>query len=169
MTSSLIPQSNNQAELSRVFFEAERRLKALERSLLKSPSMGNVDSGTVGAGQASSPATLPPPPATPSGADLAGVNGRLVTIEATLPLKAPLASPAFTGIPTVPTAPVNTNTVQAASSAFVLAQLDADPRLARKIPFTKADATTTFLSGSSGGIPFTKADATLTTLFLVAG
>lgn len=36
--------------------------------------------------------------------------------------KAPLASPAFTGIPTVPTAPVNTSTTQAASTAFVLGQ-----------------------------------------------
>ncbi len=38
-----------------------------------------------------------------------------------LALKAPLASPAFTGIPTVPTAAVGTNTTQAASTAFVLA------------------------------------------------
>lgn len=33
-----------------------------------------------------------------------------------------LSSPAFTGTPTVPTAAVNTNTTQAASTAFVLAQ-----------------------------------------------
>jgi hypothetical protein len=36
--------------------------------------------------------------------------------------KAPLASPALTGTPTVPTAAVDTNTTQAASTAFVLAQ-----------------------------------------------
>ena len=35
--------------------------------------------------------------------------------------KAPLASPAFTGIPTVPTASLGTNTTQAASTAFVIA------------------------------------------------
>lgn len=34
---------------------------------------------------------------------------------------APLASPAFTGVPTVPTATAGTNTIQAASTAFVLA------------------------------------------------
>src|SRR5205807_10046 len=36
--------------------------------------------------------------------------------------RAPLASPALTGTPTVPTAAVDTNTTQAASTAFVLAQ-----------------------------------------------
>jgi hypothetical protein len=39
-----------------------------------------------------------------------------------LSLKAPLASPGFTGTPTVPTAAANTNTTQAASTAFVLGQ-----------------------------------------------
>lgn len=38
------------------------------------------------------------------------------------PLKANLISPALTGTPTVPTAAVNTNTTQAASTAFVLGQ-----------------------------------------------
>ena len=42
--------------------------------------------------------------------------------QAALDLKAPLASPALTGTPTVPTAAVDTNTLQAASTAFVLAQ-----------------------------------------------
>lgn len=42
--------------------------------------------------------------------------------QTALDLKAPLASPALTGTPTVPTAAVDTNTTQAASTAFVLAQ-----------------------------------------------
>lgn len=37
--------------------------------------------------------------------------------------RASLASPAFTGVPTAPTAAVNTNTIQIASTAFVLAQI----------------------------------------------
>lgn len=41
--------------------------------------------------------------------------------QSALDAKAPLASPALTGIPTVPTAAVGTNTTQAASTAFVLA------------------------------------------------
>lgn len=38
--------------------------------------------------------------------------------------KAPLASPALTGTPTVPTAPAGTNTTQAASTAFVTGAVD---------------------------------------------
>lgn len=45
---------------------------------------------------------------------------------AALNLKAPLVSPALTGIPTVPTAAVGTNTTQAASTAFVQAEIAAD-------------------------------------------
>lgn len=41
--------------------------------------------------------------------------------QTALNLKSSLASPAFTGTPTVPTASVGTNTTQAASTAFVLA------------------------------------------------
>jgi hypothetical protein len=42
--------------------------------------------------------------------------------QTALNLKADLASPALTGTPTVPTAAVDTNTTQAASTAFVVAQ-----------------------------------------------
>lgn len=44
-----------------------------------------------------------------------------------LALKANLASPAFTGTPTVPTAAPGTNTVQAASTEFVTAAIEAIP------------------------------------------
>jgi hypothetical protein len=47
------------------------------------------------------------------------------SLQASFDLKAPLASPAFTGIPTVPTAAVDTNTTQAASTAFVVGQASA--------------------------------------------
>ena len=40
-------------------------------------------------------------------------------VKGALDLKAPLESPSFTGTPTVPTAATNTNTTQAASTAFV--------------------------------------------------
>ncbi len=42
-------------------------------------------------------------------------------IQAQVTAKAPLASPALSGVPTVPTATLGTNTTQAASTAFVLA------------------------------------------------
>ncbi len=47
----------------------------------------------------------------------------LAKVETALGLKAPLGSPAFTGVPTVPTAAGGTNTTQAASTAFVQAAL----------------------------------------------
>jgi len=61
---------------------------------------------------------------------VASVFGRTGTVVATsgdygvaqVTGAAPLANPAFTGIPTVPTASVNTNTTQVASTAFVLQQ-----------------------------------------------
>ncbi|MFF2093713.1 hypothetical protein [Paenibacillus sp. NPDC058174] len=43
------------------------------------------------------------------------INDSLIT-------RAPLASPSFNGIPTAPTAPADTNTVQLATTAFVLGQ-----------------------------------------------
>jgi len=59
---------------------------------------------------------------------------------------APLASPAFTGTPTVPTAAPGTNTTQAASTAFVLANLvgkiqDFRLTLTSNTPVTTADVT----------------------------
>ncbi|MFD2936302.1 hypothetical protein [Spirosoma flavum] len=46
-------------------------------------------------------------------------NTNRTTDQATVAGKAPLASPAFTGVPTVPTATSGTNTSQAASTSFV--------------------------------------------------
>lgn len=46
-------------------------------------------------------------------------------VQTALDLKAPLASPALTGTPTVPTAAVGTNTTQAASTAFATGAVNA--------------------------------------------
>lgn len=54
---------------------------------------------------------------------MASVLDNLTSIVTMLALKAPLASPALTGTPTVPTAAVGTNTTQAASTAFVVAEI----------------------------------------------
>lgn len=58
-------------------------------------------------------------PATPT-----SLNTYMTTTNATLAAKAPIASPAFTGTPTVPTATAGTNTTQAASTAFVKDAVD---------------------------------------------
>ena len=69
------------------------------------------------------------------------LDDALDAVIASNALKAPLASPAFTGTPTVPTAAPGTNTTQAASTAFVTAAVAA--------------------GGGGGGQPL---DATLTAL-----
>ena len=51
--------------------------------------------------------------------ELSYVDGVTSAIQTQLDAKAPLASPALTGTPTVPTATAGTNSTQAASTAFV--------------------------------------------------
>lgn len=46
-------------------------------------------------------------------------------VEDALDLKAPLASPGFTGAPTAPTAAAGTNTTQIATTAFVQSAVSA--------------------------------------------
>lgn len=54
---------------------------------------------------------------------ITGTLSNQTDLIAELALKAPLASPALTGTPTVPTASPGTNTTQAASTAFVQASV----------------------------------------------
>jgi hypothetical protein len=54
--------------------------------------------------------------------------------------KAPLASPALTGVPTAPTAAADTNTTQIATTAFAKAEADAAQSAAASDATTKADA-----------------------------
>ena len=58
-------------------------------------------------------------------ADNETIKGALQDLESELVLKAPLASPALTGTPTAPTAAVDTNTTQLATTAFVQTQIGA--------------------------------------------
>lgn len=55
-----------------------------------------------------------------------GTIAEVAGLQTALDAKAPLASPALTGAPTVPTAAVGTNTTQAASTAFVQAEIADD-------------------------------------------
>ncbi len=60
--------------------------------------------------------------------DITVINGNWDTIDTIMKKlndeKAPLASPVFTGTPTVPTAAIGTNTLQIASTAFVKSAID---------------------------------------------
>lgn len=59
----------------------------------------------------------------PSLTELTYVKGVTSAIQTQMDLKAPLASPTFTGTPSAPTAAVNTNTTQLATTAFVQAEI----------------------------------------------
>lgn len=54
------------------------------------------------------------------------VDGNFKSVNDDLALKATIASPTFTGTPAAPTAAVNTNTTQLATTAFVVAQIADD-------------------------------------------
>lgn len=60
-------------------------------------------------------------PTTVAWGDITGTLGNQADLTAALALKAPLASPTFTGVPAAPTAAPGTNTTQIATTAFVLA------------------------------------------------
>ena len=57
---------------------------------------------------------------------LPDMNAVGTDIKNKLALKAPLASPTFTGTPKAPTASTGTNTTQVATTAFVKAQITSD-------------------------------------------
>ena len=59
-------------------------------------------------------------------AELNYVDGVTSAIQTQLNAKAPTASPALTGTPTAPTAAVNTNTTQVATTAYVVSQIADD-------------------------------------------
>ncbi len=63
---------------------------------------------------------------TPTSTELNYVNGVTSAIQDQIDIKAPLASPSLTGTPVAPTAAVDTDTTQLATTAFVNAQIASD-------------------------------------------
>ena len=87
------------------------------------------------------------------------------TITTALGTKAPLASPALTGVPTAPTAAANTDTTQIATTAFAKAEADAAQAAAEAT--ASADATSKVaaeaalrVSGDAASVSTAAADAT---------
>lgn len=68
-----------------------------------------------------SPFTVGGTSVTTSGAELNYLDNVTSDVQAQINLKAPLASPTFTGVPTAPTAAPGTNTTQIATTAYVIA------------------------------------------------
>jgi hypothetical protein len=73
------------------------------------------------------------------------------TTSTALGLKAPLASPAFTGVPTGPTAGVGTNTTQLATTAFVLANATSSGAPLASPAFTGIPTAPTAAGGTATG------------------
>lgn len=84
----------------------------------------NTDSVTSVAGKTGIITLIKADVGLPNVDDTSDINKPVSTATQTaLDLKAPLASPAFTGVPTVPTAVAGTNTTQVASTAYVQTEL----------------------------------------------
>ena len=81
------------------------------------------------------------------------------TITTALGTKAPLASPALTGVPTAPTAAPDTDTTQIATTAFAKAEADAAQTAAATDATTKANAAQAAAETTASGDATTKANA----------
>jgi parallel beta-helix repeat protein len=95
--------------------------------------------------------------AAPTWGTITGTLSSQTDLNTALGLKAPLASPALTGTPTVPTAAPGTNTTQAASTAFVQAAVTGGT-----LPPQAADTVVMNATGSSA-VPSAVAMPTCTT------
>lgn len=110
---SLVPDSAN-AQLYCVKSDTDYRVGiGLANGIAQLDATGKVPVGQLPAGTA-------------AWGSLTGTLSDQTDLNTALGLKAPLASPTFTGVPLVPTAAVNTNTTQAASTAYVVAQIADD-------------------------------------------
>ena len=103
-----------------------------------------------------------------------GVSAGGAPIEASDSTKAPLASPALTGVPTAPTATVATNTTQLATTAFVQAVNAADTGSSATALALKTARTFTYTGDVTGNLSFNgsanvSAGMTLTNSGAVAG
>lgn len=100
---------------------------------------------------------------------ISGTLTNQLDLVAALALKADLASPALSGVPTAPTAPTLTSTTQLATTAFVQQELAAGTAVAKNLEVavrnqtgsTLAAGTIVYINGATGNLPtVTKALAT---------
>lgn len=86
---------------------------------------------------------------TASQAELNFVAGVTSSIQTQLNAKAPLASPTLTGVPAAPTAAVDTNTTQLATTAYVVGQGYLKSSTASSTYLTSATAASTYLTSAT--------------------
>jgi hypothetical protein len=93
--------------------------------------------------------------------DITGTLSNQTDLQTALDLKAPLASPALTGVPTAPTAATLTSTTQLATTAFVQQELLSGTANARNLEVyvrnqtgsTLAAGTIVYINGATGNRP----------------
>ncbi len=136
------------------------------------PGVGVPDGGTTGQVlQKATNTSYDTVWATPSGGAWGTITGTLsnqTDLQTALNLKAPLASPALTGVPTAPTAATLTSTTQLATTAFVQQELLSGTANARNLEVyvrnqtgaTLTAGTIVYINGATGNRPtITKAQA----------
>lgn len=96
---------------------------------------------------------------------ITGVIGNQIDLTNALALKAPLASPTFTGTPAAPTAPAGTNTDQVATTAFVASAMPAATPVGTVIFVAQSTAPTGYLKANGAAI----SRVTYATLFAAIG
>lgn len=119
---------------------------------------------------------------TPTHTELNYVDGVTSAIQTQLDAKAPVSSPTLTGVPAAPTAAVDTNTTQLATTAYVVGQGYLKSATAASTYLTSATAASTYLpsataastyltsaTASSTYLPSATAAATYATIGSVSG
>jgi len=129
------------------------------------PGLGVPDGGTTGQVlQKATNTSYDTVWATPSGGAWGTITGTLsnqTDLQTALNLKAPLASPALTGVPTAPTAATLTSTTQLATTAFVQQELLSGTANARNLEVyvrnqtgsTLVAGTIVYINGATGNRP----------------
>jgi hypothetical protein len=129
------------------------------------PGLGVPDGGTTGQVlQKATNTSYDTVWATPSGGAWGTITGTLsnqTDLQTALNLKAPLASPALTGVPTAPTAATLTSTTQLATTAFVQQELLSGTANARNLEVyvrnqtgsTLPAGTIVYINGATGNRP----------------
>jgi len=129
------------------------------------PGVGVPDGGTTGQVlQKATNTSYDTVWATPSGGTWGSITGTLsnqTDLQTALNLKAPLASPGLTGVPTAPTAATLTSTTQLATTAFVQQELLSGTANARNLEVyvrnqtgsTLAAGTIVYINGATGNRP----------------
>lgn len=122
-----VAQVTGAAPLNSPVFTGTVTMPFITAGLVQTTAAGVIS--TSGKSLTGAGAAVPTGPSTTVSGDVVtftGIAGQLADSGTLLTALAPLASPAFTGTPTAPTAAVGTNTTQLSTTAYVMGEVDAN-------------------------------------------